>query len=125
MLFRSPVVDLITYDSARGKVTAGGNLGATETINFNDETTYLGNLDSNITFTFANASAGDDVTLILTYSGAQRTITWPAGITWYDNNDGSEPTTPSASGHELAVTVRCTAASTYKATATGNYPVYS
>jgi len=120
---QDPVVNLITYDAARGKVTAGGNLGATETINFNDETNYTGTLDSNITFTFANATSGDDVTLYLSYSGAQRTITWPT-ITWLDNNNGSAPATPSASGHVLVVTVRYIG-SVYYASATGNYSVYS
>jgi hypothetical protein len=120
---QDPVVDLITYDSARGKVTAGGNLGATETINFNDETNYTGTLDSDITFTFANATSGDDVTLYLSYSGAQRTITWPS-ITWLDNNDGSAPATPSVSGHVLVVTVRYIG-TVYYASATGNYAVYS
>ena len=118
-----PTFDLITYDAARGKVTAGGNLGATETINFNDETNYTGNLDSDITFTFANATSGDEVTLYLTYSGAQRTITWPS-ITWLDNNNGSAPTTPSGAGEVLVVTVRYIG-TTYYASATGNYAVYS
>lgn len=116
-------LDLITYDAARGKVTAGGNLGSTETINFNDETNYTGNLDSNITFTFANATSGDEITLYLTYSGAQRTITWPT-MTWLDNNDGSAPTAPAASGDVLVVTVRYIG-TTYYASATGNYAVYS
>lgn len=116
--------DLITYDAARGKVTAGGNLGATETINFNDETNYTGTLDSNITFTFSNATSGDEVTLFLSYDGtAQRTITWPS-VTWLDNNNGSAPTTPAASGNVLVVTVRYIG-TTYYASATGNYAVYS
>lgn len=114
--------DLIVYDAARGKVTAGGNLGATETINFNDETNYTGTLDSNITFTYANATSGDEVTLYLTYSGAQRTITWPT-TTWLDNDSGAAPTAPAASGNVLVVTVRYIG-TTYYASATGNYPVY-
>lgn len=116
--------DLFVYDAARGKVTAGGNLGATETINFNDETNYTGTLDSNITFTFSNATSGDDVTLFLSYDGtAQRTITWPT-ITWLDNNTGAAPTTPAASGNVLVVTVRYIG-TTYYGSATGNYAVYS
>lgn len=116
--------DLFVYDAARGKVTAGGNLGATETINFNDETNYTGTLDSNITFTFANATSGDEMTLFLSYDGtAQRTITWPT-VTWLDNNNGSAPATPAASGNVLVVTVRYIG-TTYYASATGNYAVYS
>lgn len=115
--------DLFVYDAARGKVTAGGNLGTTETINFNDETNYTGNLDNDITFTFSNATSGDEVTLYLTYSGAQRTITWPS-VTWLDNNNGSAPTTPSGAGEVLVVTVRYIG-STFYASATGNYAVYS
>lgn len=115
--------DLLTYDAARGKVTAGGNLGATETVNFNDETNYTGNLDSNITFTFANATSGDDMTLYLTYSGAQRTITWPT-ITWLDNATGAAPAAPAASGNVLVVSVRYVGTVFY-ASATGNYAVYA
>lgn len=115
---------IISYAAARGKVTAGGNLGATETINFNSETNYTGTLDSNITFTFANATSGDEITLFLSYDGsAQRTITWPT-VTWLDNSSGAAPTTPAASGNVLVVTVRYIG-TTYYASATGNYAVYS
>lgn len=117
--------DVVEYNSAKANLTSAGNLGATESIDFTDETFYLGNLDSNITFTFANAAAGDSVTVILDYSGAQRTITYPSGITWIDNNGGSEPTAPSASGEKLVLNFVCVAANTYIATAAGNYAVYS
>lgn len=115
--------DLFVYDAARGKVTAGGNLGAAETINFNDETNYTGNLDADITFTFSNATSGDEVTLFLTYSGAQRTITWPT-ITWLDNATGTAPTAPAATGNVLIVTIRYIG-TTYYGSATGNYAVYA
>lgn len=115
---------LIPYGAARGKVTAGGNLGAAETINFNAETNYTGTLDSDITFTFANATSGDEVTLFLSYDGtAQRTITWPT-ITWLDNATGAAPATPSASGNILIVTIRYIG-TTYYGSATGNYAVYA
>lgn len=119
--------DQLIYDSARGKVTNAGNLGATETINMNDETTYLGTLDDNLTLTLANASVGDDVTFVGLYTGAQRglTIAGSPTIIWLDNNNGSAPTMPSATGHRIVITFRCIATNTFLASATGNYPVYS
>lgn len=113
----------IDYDQAAGAVNAVGNLGATETFNWSTHTHHTGNLDSNITISFSNATSGQTITLYLTYSGAQRTITWPT-TTWADNNDGSAPTAPAASGDVLIVTYFFDG-TTYYGSATGNYAVYS
>ena len=116
-------VDRLDYDRAIGGVNAIGNLGATETIDWSTHTHYTGNLDSNITFTYSNQVSGQSVTLYLTYSGAQRTITWPT-TTWLDNASGAAPTTPAASGNVLVVTLSYIGTTTY-ASATGNYSVYA
>jgi hypothetical protein len=114
--------DRIDYDRAVGLVNAIGNLGATETIDWSTHTHYTGNLDSNITFTYSNQVSGQSITLYLTYSGAQRTITWPT-TTWLDNATGAAPTAPAASGNVLVVTLVYVGTTTY-GSATGNYAVY-
>ncbi len=116
-------VDRIDYDRAVGGVNAIGNLGATETIDWSTHTHYTGTLDSNITFTYSNQVSGQVVTLYLTYSGAQRTITWPT-TTWLDNASGAAPTAPAASGNVLVVTLSYVGTTTF-ASATGNYVVYA
>ena len=116
-------VDRIDYDQGVGTVSALGNLGATETIDWATATHFSGNLDSNITFTNSNSVTGQSITLYLTYSGAQRTITWPS-TTWLDNSDGSAPTAPAASGNVLVVTLQNIGGTIY-GSATGNYAVYA
>jgi hypothetical protein len=113
----------IDYDRAVGSVNAIGNLGATETIDWSTDTHFTGNLDANITFTNSNSVTGQSITLYLTYSGAQRTITWPT-TTWLDNATGAAPTTPSASGNVLVVTLQNIGGTIY-GSATGNYAVYA
>jgi hypothetical protein len=112
------------YQTAIGGVSAIGNLGATETIDWSTHTHYTGTLDSNITFTYSNQVSGETKTLYLSYDGtAQRTITWPT-TTWLDNATGAAPATPSASGKVLVVTLAYIGTTTY-ASATGNYGVYA
>jgi hypothetical protein len=117
-------VDRLDYDRAVGLVNAIGNLGATETIDWSTHTHYTGTLDSNITFTYSNQVSGQSITLYLSYDAtAQRTITWPT-TTWLDNATGAAPTTPSASGKVLVVTLVYIGTTTY-GSATGNYTVYA
>lgn len=122
--FTTATVDRIDYDRAVGGVSAIGNLGTTETIDWSTHTHYTGTLDSNITFTYSNQVSGESKTLYLSYDGtAQRTITWPT-TTWLDNATGAAPTTPSASGKVLVVTLVYIGTTTY-GSATGNYAVYA
>lgn len=116
-------VDRIDYDQGVGTVSALGNLGATETIDWATATHFSGNLDSNITFTNSNSVTGQSITLYLTYSGAQRTITWPT-TTWLDNATGAAPTAPAASGNVLVVTLQNIGGTIY-GSATGDYAVYA
>jgi hypothetical protein len=76
-----------------------GNLGATETVNFNTYTNARGTLDSAVTITISNVTDGQRCGLTLYYSGAQRAITW-AGVDYWV---GGVPTAPS-SGEVLVVT---------------------
>lgn len=115
--------DRLDYDQGVGTVSALGNLGATETIDWSTATHFSGNLDANITFTNSNSVTGQSITLYLTYSGAQRTVTWPT-TTWLDNSDGSAPTTPATSGDVLVVTLQNIGGTIY-GSATGNYAVYA
>jgi ElaB/YqjD/DUF883 family membrane-anchored ribosome-binding protein len=115
--------DRVDYDQGVGTVSALGNLGATETIDWSTATHFNGNLDSNITFTNSNSVTGQSITLYLTYSGAQRTITWPT-TTWLDNATGAAPTAPASSGNVLVVTLQNIGGTIY-GSATGNYAVYA
>ena len=123
VLTGTTTADRIDYDRAVGAVNAIGNLGATETIDWSTHTHFTGNLDSNITFTYSNNASGQSITLYLTYSGAQRTITWPT-TTWLDNDAGTAPTAPAASGNVLVVTLQDIGGTIY-GSATGNYAVYA
>lgn len=113
------------YSYADGVVSALGNLGATEAIDWATATHFTGTLDSNVTITHSNELTGQKITLFLSYDGsAQRTITWSDVDTWLDNNSGAAPTSPSASGNVLVVTLIYIGTTCY-GTATGNYAVYS
>jgi len=116
------ITNVMDYVQADGQVNALGNLGATETIDWASGTHFTGTLDSNITLTFSNTATGRRITLYLAYSGAQRTITWPA-VTWLDNDTGAAPVAPNASGKVMIVTLQDIAGTIY-ASATGNYAVY-
>lgn len=93
-------IDDLTYDIAKPAVSAIGNLGASQEFDWATASVFTGTLDNNPTFTFANPTAGQKVTLILAYTGAQRTITWPT-IEW---SGGSAPDAP-VSGEILVVTL--------------------
>lgn len=97
------VVGNLDYDTATGAVSALGNLGATEAVDWSTATHFTGTLDSNVTITHTNEASGQKITLALAYDGAaQRTITWSDVDVW---EGGSAPTTPSASGETLVVTL--------------------
>lgn len=67
--------------------------GATETLDIEAGNVFHMTLDENITFTFSNPIASDDMTsftLILTQDGSgTNVVTWPASVDW---EDGSAPT---------------------------------
>ena len=116
---------IVTYPQSTSTVSALGDLGATETIDWATATRFTGTLDSNVTITHSNEVSGRSITLYLAYDdAAQRTITWSGVDVWLDNNDGSAPVTPSSSGEELVVTMDFVGTTCY-ASATGNYPVYA
>lgn len=82
-------------------VTALGNLGATETIDWSNSTIFTGTLDSNVTITFSNEIAGSNILLYLEYDGsAQRTITWSDVDKW---DGGSAPAAPSSASETMVV----------------------
>ena len=115
---------VLTYTQSTATPVSLGNLGATETIDFSAGHEQYGTLDSNVTITHSNEVSGRTVTLYLAYDGsAQRTITWSDVDKWLDGNNGSAPTTPSATGHVLVVTLKFIGTTCY-ASATGNYAVY-
>lgn len=112
------------YTYAEGTVSALGNLGTTETLDWSTLTFFTATLDSNVTISHSNETSGQKITGIFAYDGsAQRTITWSGVDTWLDSIDGSAPTTPSGSGEVLVVTMIYIGTTCY-ATATGNYAVY-
>jgi hypothetical protein len=115
----------INHTYAVAGVSALGNLGSTEAIDWATASHFTGTLDANVTITHSNEAAGEKITLALSYDGsAQRTITWSDVDTWLDNNDGSAPATPSGSGEILIVTLIRLGTTVY-ATAAGNYAVYA
>lgn len=100
-------------------------LGATETIDWSSADIFYGTLDSNVTITHSNEASGRTITIHLAYDAtAQRTITWSDVDRWTDNDTGAAPTTPSASGDVLTVTMQYYG-TTCVASATGNYSVYA
>ena len=92
---------MTTYDVAISAPVALGNLGATETINWASGTHFTGTLDADVAITHSNEVSGQKITLVLSYSGAQRTITWTDVDVWAG---GTEPTAPST-GETLIVTL--------------------
>jgi hypothetical protein len=67
---------VMTYERAESPTTNLGNLGTTETINFNTATHFRGTLDDDVTITISNVSDGQTGRISLYYSGAQRTVTF-------------------------------------------------
>lgn len=93
----------LTYETAVGDVSALGNLGATEAIDWSSATHFTGTLDADVAITHTNEASGQKITLALSYDGtAQRTITWSDVDKW---EGGSAPTAPSAAGQVLVVTL--------------------
>lgn len=100
--FGTPIITNVDYVIANGDLDALGNLGTTETITWSNASYFSGTLDNNVTISYASATTGQKITLLLAYDGtAQRTITWPT-TKWLG---GSAPTAPSATGEILVVTV--------------------
>lgn len=116
--------DKVDYDYATGLVSALGNLGSTEAIDWSSATHFTGTLNADVAITHSNEGTGQKITLFLSYDGtAQRTITWSNVDIWLDNNSGAAPASPSASGKVLVVTMFYDGTTCY-ASASGNYAVY-
>ena len=114
-------VNRFDYDYAEGTVSALGNLGATEAIDWSTASHFTGTLDANVTITHSNEVSGQKITLVLSYDGtAQRTITWSDVDVWLDGTDGSAPASPSAASQVLVVTLLFVGTTCY-AQAGGNY----
>jgi hypothetical protein len=96
-----PTFGDLTYDTATSTPVALGNLGASEAIDWSTGTHFTGTLDSDVTITHSNEVSGRKITLVLSYSGAQRTITWSHVDFWAG---GAEPDAP-VSGETLIVTL--------------------
>lgn len=93
----------VDYAIAIGGVSALGNLGATEAIDWSTATHFTGTLDADVTITHTNEVEGQKITIALAYDGsAQRTITWSDVDKW---QEGTAPDAPSASGEVLLVTL--------------------
>lgn len=106
----------VTYDTAIGGVSALGDLGTTEEIDWSTASHFTGNLDNDITITHSNETSGQKITLVLSYSGAQRTITWSHVDEWAG---GAAPTAP-ATGETLIVTLLFVGTTCY-----GSYELFS
>lgn len=66
-------------------VSAHGNIGSTETIDYEAGNVHTGTADANCTFTFSNPPAtgkAGSFTLILSADGSVRTHVWPASVKW-------------------------------------------
>jgi len=113
----------IDYTTSQATVSALGNLGASQALDWSTATHFTGTLDSNVTVTHSNEVSGQSITLYLSYSGAQRTITWSDVDTWLDSVDGSAPAAPITTGDVLVVTLQYVGTTCY-ASATGNYAAY-
>jgi len=78
---------------------ANGAAGTTETLDITAGNVFKMTLDENITFTFSNPIASDDLTsftLILIQDGSgTNTVTWPASVDW---EDGTAPTLITTAG---------------------------
>lgn len=93
----------VTQKFSTETVTALGNLGATEAIDWSAGTYFTGTLDSDVTITHTNEAEGRSITIFLTYDGsAQRTITWSDVDEWAN---GEAPTAPSTTDKETVVTL--------------------
>jgi hypothetical protein len=72
-------------DAQLGATTleANGNSGTSQTVDWSTGNTQSYTLTGNCTFTFANPTAGQHLTLILTQDGTgSRTASWPATVKW-------------------------------------------
>lgn len=93
----------IEYLTAQNTTTNSGNLGATETFDFNSNTFYRGTLDNDVTITISNLTDGQRGQIVLYYDGtSQRTITWSGIDVWIG---GIEPSAPDTTDEPLVVTI--------------------
>lgn len=91
-----------TYGTAQSTFVVKGNLGATETFDFDTASNFSGILDADTTLTISNLTDGQRGQIVLLYSGAARAITWSGVDKWVG---GTAPTTPAVAGEELVVTL--------------------
>lgn len=101
--FAEGYFDTLYFRNTRGQITALGNLGTTEAIDFSGNGFQYGTLDDDVTITFSNEAEGASMTLLLLYdASSQRTITWSDVDVWLN---GSAPTAPSSASDPLIVTL--------------------
>ena len=91
----------IDYDTATSTPEALGDLGSSEAIDWSTGTHFTGNLNADVTITHTSETSGQKITLVLAYSGAERTITWSDVDNWAGGSAPAEP----ASGETLIVTL--------------------
>ena len=96
-----PTFGDMIYDTAISTPSALGSIGATETIDWATGTHFTITLDANTTITHSNETSGQKITLVMSYTGAERTITWSDVDEWAGGSAPAEP----ASGETLIVTL--------------------
>ena len=120
----SPVINTPTITSPILTVSALGNLGTSEAIDWSTASHFSGTVDqSTLTITHSNEVSGKGITLYLTGSASSASITFSNVDVWLDNSDGSAPAVP-GDGETLIVTMQFIGSTCY-ASATGNYAVYA
>jgi len=93
----------VDYVQAYSAFNGQGTISTNTTFDFNSDTNFTGTLGGDVTLTISNLSDGQRGQITLAYdSTAQRTVTWSGIDKWVG---GSAPSTPSASGEKLVVTV--------------------
>jgi hypothetical protein len=115
------------YRVATRRTQSIGNLGTSQALNLSDYGGFVGTLDqSSCTLAFTTVAGNNNATYNIALTGTASTagITWPSGVVWFDNNDGSAPAVP-GDGEILSVTLVQISPTVWHASATGNYQVYS
>lgn len=76
--------DYVAPSTALGRLLAGTTAlsGVTPTVNWNTTTSFSHTLSGNTTYTFSNVTDGFNISLAVTNTASNYTVTWPAGIVW-------------------------------------------
>lgn len=116
---------VLTYVQAEAEQIDLGNLGTSETIDWNTARVFTGTLDqASCTFTFTNATAGKTIRLRLTGSASTSSITLPGTVTYFPNAASAAPAVP-GDGEVLSMEIYCTGTGTYDVTVAATYAAYS